>query len=168
MKTVLAFLVLLFVLSCNNEKKKETNATGKLPVNANLFDKMIGIWQNENTNDFERWTAAEKGTYRADVYALKGSDTVWKEQATIYPENGYWVFENKVMGQNEGKSVKFNYMYLAVNSVKFSNPSHDFPTDINYTLKDEQTLHAFIIGRNEKGEKDTIPFNYKLFAKTSN
>jgi hypothetical protein len=65
-----------------------------------------------------------------------------------------------VKSQNEGKAVKFTSTFLNETSVQFSNPVHDFPTDINYTVTDDNTLRAFIVGLNNKGGKDTIPFNY--------
>jgi len=66
-----------------------------------------------------------------------------------------------VTGQNEGKSVKFTATQLSAAAIQFSNPAHDFPTDINYTITSDTTLHAFIIGPNQKGGKDTIPFNFR-------
>jgi len=51
-------------------------------------------------------------------------------------------------------------LFLNETIVQFSNPAHDFPTDINYTVADANTLRAFIVGPNNKGGKDTIPFNY--------
>ena len=85
---------------------------------------------------------------------------MWKESARIFPENNNWVFENKVQGQNDGKTTRFTSTLLNETSVQFSNPAHDFPTDINYTVADPNTINAFIIGPNNKGGKDTIPFNY--------
>ncbi|HEX7846271.1 MAG TPA: hypothetical protein VF476_10770, partial [Chitinophagaceae bacterium] len=78
----------------------------------------------------------------------------------VYPENSNWVYENKVTNQNDGKAIKFTSTKMSDNSVQFSNPAHDFPTDINYTVADANTVNAFIIGPNSKGGKDTIPFNY--------
>ena len=63
-------------------------------------------------------------------------------------------------GQNEGKAVKFTSTFLNETSVQFSNPAYDFPTDINDTVTDANTIRAFIVGPNNKGGKDTIPFNY--------
>ena len=63
-------------------------------------------------------------------------------------------------GQNDGKAIKFTSIILNEKTVQFSNPQHDFPTDINYTVADANTVNAFIIGPNNKGGKDTIPFNY--------
>lgn len=165
----LSFIVILIAASsasCNNsgENKTETNTTKTettTPVNELVFDKMLGTWQSEDGKSFERWTKNDKGGYNSAVYSLKGTDTSWNERANIYLENSNWVFENSVTGQNDGKSVKFISSILETNKVQFSNPSHDFPTDINYTVADATTINAFIIGPNKNGGKDTIPFNYK-------
>jgi hypothetical protein len=120
----------------------------------------VGLWKSEDGKIFERWAKNDNGTYQSRVFSLNGSDTSWNEQATIYPENDKWVFENTVRGQNEGKAVKFTSTFLNENSVQFSNPAHNFPADVNYTVADANRVNAFIAGPNNKGEKDTIPFNY--------
>ncbi|MBL7744598.1 MAG: hypothetical protein JNN00_14100 [Chitinophagaceae bacterium] len=126
-----------------------------------VFDKLLGTWQSEDHKNFERWMKNEDGTYRSVAFSIKGTDTSWNEQANIYPENDQWVFENTVKGQNDGKAVKFTSSLLNENSVQFSNPAHDFPTDINYTVPDDSSVNAFIFGPNAKEGKDTIAFNYK-------
>ncbi len=109
---------------------------------------------------FERWTKKDDGTYQSVAFSVKGNDTSWNEVANIYPENDQWVFENTVKGQNDGKAVKFISSLLDENMVQFSNPAHDFPTDVNYTVFGADAVNAFIVGTNNKGGKDTIPFSY--------
>jgi hypothetical protein len=157
---ILLFATLLF--NCNNEKASDTEAANSIETASPpppVFEKLTGTWQSENGKNFERWKRNADGTYRSEVYSLKGADTSWKEQALIYPENGKWIFENTVKGQNDGRPVKFTSTLLTDNSVQFSNPANDFPTDVNYTLPDQNTLNAFIIGPNSTGGRDTIPFN---------
>lgn len=151
-------------LSCNNSEIEAENPAKPVPASKQLvFDKLLGTWQNVNDGSFERWTKNSDDTYRSVVFSLKGADTSWNEEAGIFPEKDNWVFENTVKGQNDGRSVKFISMILTENSVQFSNPLHDFPTDINYTIQDYTTLKAFIVGPNNKGGKDTISFNYTRF-----
>jgi hypothetical protein len=161
--TILTFLFITSLLpACNNNEKtntdeaKKTTAAGK-PI---VFDKLVGTWKKEEANSFEKWSRNDDGTYTAVAFTIKGTDTSWDENARIFPENNNWVFENTVRGQNDGKAIKFTSTKLDDNSVQFSNPAHDFPTDINYTLPDANTVNAFIVGPNSKGGKDTIPFNY--------
>jgi hypothetical protein len=159
--TILLSTILL--LNCNNETasvaETETAVSDEPTPPPQVFEKLVGTWQNENGRGFERWQRNGDGTYRSDAYSIKGADTSWNEQARIYSENSKWIFENIVKNQNDGKAVKFTSILLTDNSVQFSNPAHDFPTDVNYTLTDQNTLHAFIIGPNSKGGRDTIPFN---------
>ena len=99
-------------------------------------------------------------SYASASYSLSGADTYWNEMAKIFSENGNWIFENNVKGQNNGQSVRFTSTFLTDSIVQFSNPAHDFPTDVNYTVIDSNNLHAFIIGPNKNGGRDTIPFEY--------
>jgi hypothetical protein len=161
-------LLSIFLYNCNDQNASTTNTNADSATVAEkpafpppVFEKLLGTWQSENGKNFEQWKKNGDGTYQSDVYSLIGKDTSWKEQAHIYAENAKWIFENRVKDQNEGKAIKFTSIILTDNSVQFSNPVHDFPTDINYTVLDQNTLHAFIIGPNGKGGKDTIPYNSK-------
>lgn len=130
------------------------------PLQELVFDKMLGIWKNANGRSFEQWTKTGQGYYESRVFAVKGTDTVVREEAKVYKENEKWVFETLVRGQNNGQSVKFTSTVFTSSVVQFSNPAHDFPTDINYSISDQNTLKAFIVGPNAKGGRDTIPFSY--------
>jgi hypothetical protein len=159
----------LALYSCNNqtagssETKAGSATTKQTTTPPPVFEKLLGTWQLEDGKTYERWKRNDDGTYRSDVYKLKGADTSWNERAHIYPENGQWIFENRINGQNDDKSVKFTSSKLTDNSVQFSNPAHDFPTDVNYTISDQNTVNAFIVGANARGGKDTIPYKSKRF-----
>jgi hypothetical protein len=165
LKLMAAFFMAFSITACNdqtNNKKETTAATESTPspVMELVFDKLTGTWQSEDGKSFERWAKNDNGTFRSVAFSIKGRDTSWNEQALIYPEKDNWIFENTVKGQNDGKAVKFTSTLFTATSVQFSNPAHDFPTDINYTVPDANTVNAFIIGPNRNGGKDTIPFNY--------
>ena len=157
-------VLIINIVACNDTgagAEKTTEAiTADNETKELVFDKLVGLWKSEDGGSFEQWNKNPDGTYQSRAYSIKGTDTSWNEQANIYPENDNWTFENTVKGQNDGKAVKFISILLNEKSVRFSNPQHDFPTDINYTVPDATTLKAFIIGPNNKGGKDTIPFNY--------
>jgi hypothetical protein len=150
------------IIACNNSGSSTTveNDTSTPPMQQLVFDKLAGTWQSEDGKSFERWTKNDNGSYQSVGFSIKGSDTSWNEQANIYRDNENWIFENTVKAQNDGKAVKFTSSLLNENSVQFSNPAHDFPTDVNYSVADANTLKVFIIGPNPKGGKDTIPFNF--------
>jgi hypothetical protein len=161
MRHILSLIASIALFSCNNtaDKKGETTETPAPPVADLVFDKLTGVWQTEDGKSFERWTKHDTG-YQTTGFSVKGADTVWNEQGKVFKENDSWVFENTVNGQNDGKAVRFTATIIDANTVQFSNPTHDFPTDINYTVADTRTLRAFIVGPNSKGGKDTIPFNF--------
>jgi hypothetical protein len=164
MFTSIVFVTFIVACTGNDDKSKETTGESQTTSNETakqlVFEKLVGTWQSEDGKSFERWTKNDNGTYLSNVFSVKGTDTSWNERANIYQENDKWIFENTVKGQNEGKAVKFTSILLNESSVQFSNPAHDFPTDVSYTVPDANTVKAFIIGPNKNGGKDTIPFGY--------
>jgi hypothetical protein len=164
-----AFMIAsMMFLSCNGSQEVNKNENKPFGNDSTLsgvkpqilvFDKLIGTWKNEDGKSFERWTKNDNG-YKSVGFRLKGADTIYTEQVMVRNEDGKWISENTVVGQNEGKAVKFIASILTDNTVQFGNPAHDFPTDINYTVANANTLNAFIVGPNNKGGKDTIPFNF--------
>ncbi len=158
--------ITILVISCKNTSIKKLgkelhpidtiHSTSKKIV----FDLLVGTWKSDHGKNLEEWKKLAEGKYQSRVYSLKNSDTLLKEETTVYFENNKWIFSTLVNMQNKGESVKFTSILVTENSVQFSNPQHDFPTDINYTLPNINTLNAFIIGPNRNGGKDTIPFNY--------
>lgn len=163
---LLPVMIAAFAGCSNQQKTIETGESNRLVLigtdKAPVFEKMLGTWQNTRNKSFERWTKTSTG-YLSVVFSITGKDTAWKEQANVYIGNDKWVFENKVRGQNAGKAIKFTSSFITESSVQFSNPSHDFPTDINYTVINANTLNAFIAGPNSAGGRDTIPFRYKRY-----
>lgn len=167
MKHILHTLALSGMLAglaaCSPTETKTESPKQQSPETAESFvlDKLLGTWQSEDGKSFERWTKENNERYHSLVYTLHGTDTVVNERASIYRKGVQWVFENLVSGQNEGKSVKFVSAFVKDSAIHFSNPAHDFPNEIHYFLPDENHVNAFIVGGNEKGGKDTIPFNYR-------
>lgn len=160
-QNLLIATVLTTLAACGSgEPKNEQPAVQSQPVRSSVLDKLVGTWQLEDGKSFEQWTKENDTTYHSLVYALRGADTIIHEQAAVYKEGNAWVFENRVNGQNDGKAVRFTSSMLSENAVRFSNPEHDFPNQIHYTISGHNVLNAFITGHNEKGGTDTIPFNY--------
>lgn len=125
-----------------------------------VFDKLVGLWKRQNGRSFELWQKNSDGSFQSSSFRLKGTDTSWTERGRVYPDGDAWIYENVVAGQNDGRAIRFRSIFLTEKTVQFSNPAHDFPTDINYTLRDHDSLHAFIIGPNKTNGRDTIPFDF--------
>src|SRR5688572_28948195 len=142
------------VISCNNN---ESTSAGLDSIQDNptvatststVFDKLSDTWLHEDGQNFERSNRRSNNNYQMVVFSVKASDTVWRERGAVYIDQGKWVFENTVTGQNEGKTVRFTATLIKDNAVQFSNPSHDFPTDIYYAVPNDSTVNAFIVGPN--------------------
>jgi hypothetical protein len=150
---------IVFCLAACKGNDRPSESSSNHPA-ATVFDKLVGTWLQSDNPSFERWRKKNDSTFESDVFSIKGKDTTWNEHATIYRENGHWVFENTVRDQNGGAAVKFGSMLLTDTEVQFANPTHDFPTDIHYSLIGTDSIHAFIIGPGKGAKRDTIPFNY--------
>lgn len=148
--------------ACGNNATKTTsdNLSQEKLEEVILFDRLIGLWKNEDEKSFERWTKNADGSYLSVGFQAKNADTVFTEHVYVHRENDQWISENTVSGQNEGKAIKFTVVKLSQDIAHFSNPTHDFPTDIYYHLADDNILRAFIAGPNPSGNRDTIPFNF--------
>lgn len=153
-------LTVLFACSNNTETSDATIQATHLEDKAIVLDKLLGLWQNEDGKSFERWTKVKEGLYRSDGFYLQNKDTVFTENVIVREENGKWFSENTVFNQNQGATIGFTISTINQNELHFTNPAHDFPTDIHYQLVDDNTIHAFIAGPNQSGSKDTIPFNF--------
>ncbi|MET0394047.1 MAG: hypothetical protein ABW019_12935, partial [Chitinophagaceae bacterium] len=125
-----ATLLLLFIpalIACNNPSVVTASSSPSISHPAQkelIFDRLTGTWQSFNKKIYERWTKTSDSAYRSIVFVVKGADTLIREQATIYPKDGAWIFETLVQGQNAGKTVSFTSVALTESHVQFSNPAH--------------------------------------------
>ena len=162
MQKMIPLLAVLFVLTaCNNNTQNQSAAVASAPPQTLCFDRLLGLWQNVESKSYERWSKNSDGTYRSVGFKIVAADTVYTERVDLRQVNGQWSSENSVVGQNEGKAIPFSVTKLSSDEVHFSNPKHDFPTDIHYRMSDDNTIEAYIVGPNSTGSFDTIPFNFK-------
>lgn len=159
MLSLLLFVVLVF--SCDSP----TNKIGGDPNYSKsaeplLFDHFIGTWHNKTFGNYEKWEKINEGEFAAMAFTMMGADTVIQETVKVYNEAGNWVYEVTVKNQNDGLPVKFTANSFTANQVNFSNPVHDFPTDINYSYNGHSLL-AFIAGIGQDGARDSIPIAFE-------
>jgi len=105
-------------------------------ANAQINKRMkrfIGTWEYENIRGFEVWK--ENGNELAGLgYRIKNEkDTVLIEKIRITLENKKLVLYATVIGQNEGKEIRFPESDKT--KYKFVNNTHDFPKSIFYQFK---------------------------------
>jgi hypothetical protein len=95
--------------------------------------RFIGTWEYQEIRGFEVWTA-HGAELAGKAYRIKNEkDTVLIENMRITQENKKLVLYAQVIGQNEGKEIRFQESdktkYLFVNN------THDFPKSIYYQFK---------------------------------
>lgn len=166
-KGILLLSALGLLSACGNNAANTTSGNPPQEVDTRLdteqamvFDRLVGLWKSEDGTSYERWRKNADGSYLAVGFQVNNADTVYSERVYIHRENGQWVSENTVPGQNEGKAIPFAVTKLTSDEVHFSNPAHDFPTDIHYHLSGDNAISAYITGPNQSGGFDTIPFDF--------
>lgn len=159
----LVFAATIILSACGNKEAstKTENSLAENPRQEILFERLIGVWKSENGKSYERWTKNADGSYFSLGFMLNGTDTIITESVYIHSEDGQWVSENSVPEQNEGKAIQFKVTTLTADEAHFSNPAHDFPTDIHYHLQDERRLMAYIAGPGQGVSQDTIRFSFE-------
>lgn len=95
--------------------------------------RFIGTWEYREIRGFEVWSA-NGNELTGKAYRIKNEkDTVLIENMRITLENKKLVLYAQVIGQNEGKEIRFQESdktkYLFVNN------THDFPKSIYYQFK---------------------------------
>ncbi len=115
-------VVLLLVVST------QTNAQ----INKRM-KRFIGTWEYQEIRGFEVWSA-NGNELSGQAYRIKNDrDTVLIENMRVTLENKKLVLYARVIGQNEGKEIRFEES----NKTKylFVNNTHDFPKSIYYQFK---------------------------------
>jgi hypothetical protein len=143
-----AIAFLLFVLFVNCRQTASVS-------NELIFDKLIGVWEIENEQAYERWSKNPDGTYTSVMFTYQAADTNFSEKVKVYKAQNNWIFETLVKGQNGGQPVKFTSTQLSNTEVTFENQAHDFPKIIHYSIESATLLRAFIAGGT-----DTVRFNF--------
>jgi hypothetical protein len=126
------------------------------------FDSWIGIW-TENQAD---GTFKESWTKESDTLFL-GASSMVSEKDTLFQENIRLVLRGKdifyiptVPGQNEDKPVAFKLITSSDKTWTFENKAHDYPSQIIYTLNNQNSITATIQGTENNRSK-----KFSLFLK---
>jgi hypothetical protein len=95
--------------------------------------RFIGTWEYQEIRGFEVW-AANGNELAGKAYRIKNDkDTVLIENMRITLENKKLVLYAQVIGQNEGKEIRFQESDKT--KFLFVNNTHDFPKSIYYKFK---------------------------------
>lgn len=123
MRTLVFLICLIFLFSCNTETKPQKP------------DFLLGKWVRTNdkpgNTTYEIWNTNFTGL----GITLKEKDTTFKEILSIISINDTLTL--KVEGANETPTL-FKFTSQTDTSFVAENPTHDFPTKINYWLENKQ------------------------------
>lgn len=155
----LLLLVYFFILiSCQHK------APGLEQLEADMLSQMPGAWKVIDENNYEEWKKDDEGNYHAASYAIGSEGKVIFETIRIIRDDRYTYYEATVLGQNEGRPVKFRLVETGQGRMVFTNPGHDFPKRIEFELIGDNRLRAVVSdGKGLDGEHFVI--NYEKIMK---
>lgn len=142
MKKAALFLAILFVGFVTNDTQSEFQQLSALTG---------GIWVMKTKKGVllcERWKKINSNKYSSQGFKVSGNDTTWLEQVELVRTGNTINYVSLVKDQNEGKAVPFRLIEAANNQFVFSNPEHDYPQRIIYHFVSQDSLHAWIDGKN--------------------
>lgn len=122
-------------------------------------DKIIGIWQVDNTNLIEEWKKTSEEKYEGYSAKIEFGKVDTLEFLTLQKTDSIWVYTAKVLNQNEGKPISFQQIEKNHNNWVFENLDHKFPNTITYTFKADTEIEVTVSGLNGKS------FTQKLIKK---
>lgn len=157
MKYLFNCLALLFILSCNNQKKQQSATQENIENRIENFDWLLGNWKRlDDKNDkqtYEYWVKASDDLYIGMGCTLANQDTVWREDVLLKKHIDYWNFE--VTGKGDSTATLFKLSQITNTGFTCKNPLNEFPKKIEYK-RDGEKLKAVI---SEGGP--TIPFTFE-------
>jgi len=141
-------IILIPLVSCYNPDSRESFSDLKI---------LEGKWSSKEGVLFnEQWQIANDSLMTGLGFSLKGEDTAFVEKMKIYV-NGDSVYFAAKTDPKEG-FVSFTLTEAGKNKWVFVNAAHDYPNIIQYEIKDDTLLNAFIA--NIRGNKK-VEFNLK-------
>lgn len=110
---------------------------------------LVGQWQTEPRNRVEVWSL-RGDKYQASGLLLNENKPLVNELMNISEVNGFLVYSVLAYGQNDNKYIDFTLSNRKPKDLLFSNPDHDFPKTIRYTLENENQLKVTIGDENKE------------------
>ncbi len=144
LKSVLA-LPLVMLFACSSPEEAKTDEPAATAVHQ--FKKLVGEWVDTSSQNafHEVWKHTGKGWEGTGV-VLEGRDTVWIEHLEIAPRANRWYYGVTLGGANFNRPVYFELSSFSDNHFLFENPQHDFPQQIHYEFKGDDSLYVRIEG----------------------
>ena len=120
------------------------------------LDWIVGTWagidNNETKQSFEIWEKLGKDNFEGIGYTTVNGDTVFMEKLAI--SNIYGVLYYIADVPENAEPTQFEIIKMTKTGFTCTNPEHDFPSKIEYTLNGTE-MKATIFG---KGKSKTFTF----------
>jgi len=147
-KIIFPALILFGLVSCYNPNSHESFSDLK---------KLAGKWSSKEGVLFnEHWQFANDSLMTGLGFSLNETDTVFVERMKIYREGDSIYFAAKT--SPEKNYVSFTLTDAGKNKWVFVNADHDYPNIIQYEIKNDTLLNAFVA--NIRGNKK-VEFHLK-------
>lgn len=136
--TLLIPLVLLLILVGCNAK---TN-------NLSDFKALEGTWiSSDKSGEFiEKWSTIGDTEMDGTSFMVLKGDTIFSEVMKLMINNDSVYYCPLVTGENNGKAIRFKLTSKSPKKWIFENKTHDFPQQIIYQFKGNDSLIAFVQG----------------------
>jgi hypothetical protein len=148
---LLLFAILSALPSCKNENPA-----------FNSLAALEGTWvmKFDSSAVYERWDKVNDTLFTGLSYEIDKGDSVLTETLQIVNTADGIFYIPTVVGQNDGKAVKFKLVSSEGNIYSFENPQHDFPTNISYQFISADQIKASVSGL-VNNEMRSLDFDYQ-------
>lgn len=126
------------------------------------FESWLGTWtQKQADGTFtESWKKESDTLYHGVSSMVSGKDTLFQENIRLVLQGKAIFYIPTVPGQNEDKPVAFKLITSSDKTWTFENNTHDYPSQIIYTLNNQNSITASIQGTENNRSK-----KFSLFLK---
>jgi hypothetical protein len=147
-----ALLSLIVLFSCTNAKQKEFEQ----------FSRLKGSWEMKkgSTEFIETWKQVNDTLLEGTSKMTMDGKTLFSEDLQLVLTNDSIYYIPTVSYQNDQEEVRFALKSASKDKWVFANKTHDFPQEIIYVFKDNDSLIATVQGM-ENGRSQKIDFRLK-------
>ncbi len=140
LKLLIPLVSWLILVGCNAKKK-----------NLSDFKALEGTWiSSDRSGEFiENWTTVDDRSMDGTSYMVLKGDTIFSEVMKLIIEKDSVYYCPLVTGENNGKAIRFKLTSKSPKKWIFENKTHDFPQQIIYQFKGNDSLIAIVQGNED-------------------
>jgi len=123
---------------------------------------LAGTWKMETAGKmfYENWQIKDVTEMHGRSFRVNANDTLVLEDVQLTAKQNVIYYIPVVTGQNGGQAVSFKLIGSANQQFIFEKPEHDFPQRVIYHLINNDSLHAWIEGK-QNGKEKRSDFYYR-------